>query len=79
MCSTWTSFLYKSANGGQLPLSRLIQQTLVAQSESDARPTGDDPAMSSNILSWSLIMKYILQSFFPFHRFSFWQKNVHMY
>ena len=55
----------------------------------DARPTGDKevagstPAEAGNILSWRLIMKYFLRSFFlpSAHSrravVSFWWKNVH--
>ena len=41
----------------------------------DTRPTGDqeiagsNPAEDGNILSWRLIMKYILRSFIPFRWF----------
>ena len=53
------------------------------------RPTGDQevagstPAEVGNILSWRLIMKYFLRSFYPFPPdsrravVSFWRKNVH--
>ena len=53
---------------------------LVAQS--DVRPTGDQevagsiPAMSGNILSCRVIMKYFLRSFSPFRKFKNGQLSV---
>ena len=47
-------------------------QCATIDSQSNAHPTGDQevtgliPAESGNILSWRLIMKYFLQSFFHF-------------
>ena len=81
-------------NNGHIQILRsksLLQKlrdepTMVAQL--DARPTGDQEVAGStphhvgNILSWRLIMKYFLRSFYSSADLrravvSFWRKNVH--
>ena len=66
----------KTTSLGQIslkPCTLSLEATVLASvAQLDARPTGDQevagltPAEVGNILSWRLIMKYLLRSFSPF-------------